>query len=124
MLTSEELEKRLDMIKYYDLSNQMWQEHIDRVADGDSSPLPALMAEAGKEAIQRNNELKAEVVRLLDYTTNDTDKEVLYRYYVKHQDYFDIAEDMYYSYSYINSKKADAFHKLAERLANHPAIPF
>ncbi len=124
-MTPAELENRLNMVKYYDCSNRMWQEHIDMAAAaGDASPVPRLMAEVGRDLIKHNNTMKANILKLLDYAASESDKEVLFRYYVKHQDCFDIAEEMFYSYSYINSKKADAFHKLAERLADYPAFAF
>jgi len=124
MLTPAEVEKRLGMIRYYVLSNAMWQEHIDRAEAGDPSLITALMAKAGRKAIRRNNAMKANAIRLLDYSADDTDKEVLRLYYVEGMAYFDIADQLHYSYTYITSKRADAFHRLAERLANYPAFKF
>ncbi len=123
-MTQEELEKRLDMIKYYDLSNKMWQENIDGSKADHIPALKAALIKVANESIKRNNLLKAGVIKLLDYAASESDKDVLYRYYVDHQSYFDIAESAHYSYSYIMSKRANAFHRLAVNLQEYPAIIF
>lgn len=124
-MTQAELEKRLDMIKYYDASNEMWQEFTTGERARNSVPEHrAAMIQIANESIKKNNAHRAEVISLLEQAANESDKEILQRYYVEHQSYFDIAEGMFYEYSYIRQKKSNALKRLAANLKGYPAGSF
>ncbi len=125
-MTQVEIEKQLDMIKYYDAVVDMWQHYADNYPYPDLSPcykeeLMDMIQRASQEGTERYNSYREEAIRLLDYCGSETDKEVLYRHYVLHQEYFDIAEEMFYSYSYIIKKVRNALKRLAENLKDYPA---
>ncbi len=124
-MTQAELEKRLDMIKYYDASNKMWQEFTTGERARNAVPEHrAAMIQIANESIKKNNAHRAEVISLLEQAANESDKEILQRYYVEHQSYFDIAEGMFYEYSYIRQKKSNALKRLAANLKGYPAGSF
>ena len=124
-MTQAELEKRLDMIKYYDASNKMCQEFTTGERARNAVPEHrAAMIQIANESIKKNNAHRAEVISLLEQAANESDKEILQRYYVEHQSYFDIAEGMFYEYSYIRQKKSNALKRLAANLKGYPAGSF
>lgn len=68
------------------------------------------------EWIRRDNEYKNMALKLLDLSASERDKELLYRKYVLNQEYFDIAEDLFYSYEYAKKLIIEAEKRLLERI--------
>ena len=77
--------------------------------------------QTGIVEVKRYNGYRSKAIDLLDHAASDTDKEVLIRHYVHKQEYFDIAEEMFYSYSYIMHKVRNALKRLAANLKDVPA---
>lgn len=125
-MTQAELEKRLDMIKYYDVVIDQWQRCVNDYPYIELSPhnkieLAKEIRQTGIVEVKRYNGYRSKAIDLLDHAASDTDKEVLIRHYVHKQEYFDIAEEMFYSYSYIMHKVRNALKRLAANLKDVPA---
>lgn len=127
-MTRKELEKRLEMIRYYDFTIDNYK-HINNTSSRfyvNLSPqakeeIKILIDRTCNEIIDKCIRFRSEAISLLDHAGSDTDKDLLYRLYVLHQNLFDIAEAMFYSYTYIESKKSNALRKLAKNLKDHAA---
>ena len=63
-----------------------------------------------------DNEYKNKALKLLDLAASERDKDLLYRKYVLNQEYFDIAEDLFYSYEYAKKLIIEAEKRLLERI--------
>lgn len=68
------------------------------------------------EWINRDNEYKNKALKLLDLAASERDKDLLYRKYILNQEYFDIAEDLFYSYEYTKKLIIEAEKRLLERI--------
>ncbi len=117
-MTKEQLLQRLKMIRYYDLSNQMWQNLLAKNKWFKQCPevIRNDLQQLVDDTIQRNNRHKAEVIRLLDLVDDDSEREVLRLIYVEHMKLFDVADRLFYSFDYINCKKSNAIKHLANKV--------
>lgn len=117
-MTKSEAQHILQSIHYYDQSNAMYSKWI---MPGKYRHIPALhevMVKIAEETINRNNKQRSAAMKLLEYAANERDKDILYRYYVLCQNYFDIGEDLFYSYNHVMRLKADALKRLAQNVTS------
>ena len=75
-----------------------------------------LKTKSANRCINRDNAYKKSLLDLLDSAASKRDKDILYRKYVLNQEYFDIAEDLCYSYEYAKKLIIAAEKRLLERI--------
>jgi len=97
------------------------KQDAQKLAQGETfSPGEQLLSEYRiqyyNEWINRDNEYKNKALKLLDLAASERDKDLLYRKYVLNQEYFDIAEDLFYSYEYAKKLIIEAEKRLLERI--------
>ncbi len=121
----KEMKLHLRAISLIDQINTGRQEALkqdaQKLAQGETLPpgeqlLSEYRIQYYNEWINRDNEYKDKALKLLDLSASEQDKALLYRKYVLNQEYFDIAEEMYYSYEYTKKLIIAAEKRLLERI--------
>lgn len=114
--TAEKLKNVLDFLKYYEFSDEICKEKINKH--------DIFFTDYCKKHLKDNAVRRQNVLHVFDYIDNETDKELLRRRYIDNQEYCDIAYEMAYTERSIQRLYKKAFDRLEKNVENMPEFEY